>query len=218
MRTSASTTLSAIAAALFTALPAPQPAQASTALQRCTTADGGEIFTDKACGALGAEVAPIPAPMMTRLARTFTQDVDDRDGVSASVLAAATPPVARRSPASGCARTPGQLETDLRGSLALGDVNRIAESYHWAGMTHADGQRVMARLETLAGQQVRDVHYFNARIVDAAYGSHLYADASGAGTPLTGSAGNLQLQLGASAVSVVDLAVERYAGCYFVRF
>lgn len=216
MRPSTSALSALVATALFAALPAPQAAQASTALQRCTTADGSEIFTDKACGALGAETAPIPAPMMTRLARTMTSDASDELADPAAALT--TVPPSRRSPASGCARTARQLEADLRGSLALGDVNRIAESYHWAGMTHADGQRIMSRLETLAGQPVRDVHYFDAQIVDAAYGSNLYAGASGAGRPLTGSAGNLQLQLGTSAVSVIDLAVERYAGCYFVRF
>jgi hypothetical protein len=218
MRPSTSALSALVATALFAALPAPQSVQASTALQRCTTAEGGEIFTDKACGALGAKAAPIPAAMMTRLARTMTSN--DASGEFADAAAAITtaPPPSRRSPASGCARTTRQLEADLRGSLALGDVNRIAESYHWAGMTHADGQRIMSRLETLAGQPVRDVHYFDAQIVDAAYGSNLYADASGAGRPLTGRAGNLQLQLGASSVSVVDLAVERYAGCYFVRF
>lgn len=217
MRPSTSALSALVATALFAALPAPRPVQASTALQRCTTAEGAEIFTDKACAALGAETAPIPAAMMTRLARTLTSDANDALADAAAAITTAPPP-SRRSPAGGCARTARQLEADLRGSLALGDVNRIAESYHWAGMSHADGQRIMSRLETLAGQPVRDVHYFDAQIVDAAYGSNLYADASGAGRPLTGRAGNLQLQLGASSVSVVDLAVERYAGCYFVRF
>jgi hypothetical protein len=211
-------TLSAlIATVLFTALPAPQPVQASTALQRCTTADGGEIFTDKACASFGARSVPIPAPMMTRLARTFDKH-GEADFMQDMSNAAVTPAVSRRSAASGCARTPQQLETDLRGSLALGDVNRIAESYHWTGLSHKDGQRILSRLETLAGQPVRELHYFNARIIDAAYSGALYADASGPRAPTTGNAGTLQLQLGTSLVSAVDLKVERYAGCFFVRF
>ncbi|CAN5624236.1 hypothetical protein BH23PSE2_BH23PSE2_10060 [soil metagenome] len=211
-------TLSAlIATAVFAALPAPQPAQASTALQRCTTADGGEIFTDRACGALGARNAPIPAAMMTRLARTFDKGGDAETGHDVT-HAAIAPAVSRRAAASGCARTPQQLEMDLRGSLALGDVNRIAESYHWTGLSHKEGQRILSRLESLADQPVRKVHYFDAQIIDAAFGGALYADASGPRAPVTGNAGTLQLQLGTSSISAVDLSVERYAGCYFVRF
>ncbi len=214
----ATRTLSAlIATVVFAALPAPQPAQASTALQRCTTADGGEIFTDKACATFGAKTVPIPAAMLTRLARTFDKgrEADIGQGMASTAVA---PAVSRRAVASGCARTPQQLEMDLRGSLALGDVNRIAESYHWTGLSHKDGQRILSRLETLAGQPVRDVHYFNAQIIDAAFSGALYADASGARAPTTGNAGTLQLQLGTASISAVDLSVERYAGCYFVRF
>ncbi|MGI8560481.1 MAG: hypothetical protein ACR2J7_03400 [Luteimonas sp.] len=202
---------------LFAALPAPQPVQAAIAVQRCTTADGGEIFTDKACSALGAETAPIPAPMMTRLMRTFSRDETDATAVAAAAATAA-PRISRRAPSAGCARTTRQLEMDLRGALALGDVNRIAESYHWAGMTHRAGQQVMTRLESLAGQPVRDAHFFNAQIAAADFGS-MYADASGAASQSAGDAGTLQLQLGSTSVTqVVDLSVERYAGCYFVRF
>jgi hypothetical protein len=217
MKAPARTLSAVIATLLFAAMPAPRSVQASTALQRCTSADGSEIFTDTACSAFGADSAPISASMMTRLAHTFGQGADLDDDVRAAMSAAA-PPLSRRSPTSGCARSPAQLEMDLRGSLALGDVNRIAESYHWTGLNHRDGQRILSRLEALADQPVRDMHFFNARIVDAAYGSNLYADASAVGATATGNAGNLQLHLGTSTVSVLDLSVERYAGCYFVRF
>lgn len=205
----------AIATLLFAALPAPRAAQASTALQRCTSADGSEIFTDKPCAAFGAQSAPIPAPMMTRLARTFERD-DGTVDASTPLPGTASAPVGRRSAASGCARTPRALEMDLRGSLALGDINRIAESYHWTGLGDSDAKRILARLEDMAGEPVRDMHYFDAQVGGGAFGN-LYADASGA-APATGNAGTLQVQLGDGSVRVVDLSVQRYAGCYFVRF
>ncbi len=211
-------TLSAlIATVLFAALPAPQPVQASATLQRCATADGGEIFTDEGCATFGAKSLTIPAPMMSRLARTFDKgrEADIAHGMASTAVA---PAVSRRAAASGCARTPQQLEMDLRGSLALGDVNRIAESYYWTGVNHKDGQRILTRLETVAGQPLREVHYFNAQIIDAAFSGELYADASGPRVPATGNAGTLQLQLGTSSISAVNLSVERYADCYFVRF
>jgi hypothetical protein len=105
---------------------------------------------------------------------------------------------------------------DLRASIALGDVNRVAESYHWVGLTTREGERVLDRLQRMAREPVADSHYFGAAIA-----SPLDADAveiASAGTG-PGSAGMLQLQLGRGAgISVVDLDVERYAGCYFVRF
>jgi hypothetical protein len=215
MNTKARILSTALATLLLSALPSPQALQATTALQRCTTADGSEVFTDKACSTLGASNAPIPAEMMTRLARTFDRDPDAED-LKASLEAAAQAVVARRSPAAGCARTPHQLQADLHGSLALGDVNRIAESYHWTGLSHQAGQRIMTRLESLAGSPVRAMHFFDAH-AGATFGASLYADA-GAPKASQGHAGTLQLQLGDDTVRALDLAVERHAGCYFVRF
>jgi hypothetical protein len=207
----------AIATVAMAGLPSPEPAQASTALQRCMTSSGEEIYTDRSCAAFRAESAPIPAPMMTRLARTFSAGDDAKGGEAIGADIPTTTPVSRRSPAAGCARTPQQLEADLRGSLMLGDVNRIAESYHWVGLGTDDSERILARLETMADQQVRDSHYFDARISAASFGD-LYADASGALPAASGNAGTLQLQLGRSSIQLVDLSVERYSGCYFVRF
>jgi hypothetical protein len=108
---------------------------------------------------------------------------------------------------------------DLRGSLALGDVNRIAESYHWVGMSSKAGERTLDRLQHLVGRQVVDSQYYDARIgfadasgfADAA----TYADASGG----NGDAGMLQLVLGDDGTrSLVDFDVHKYAGCYFVSF
>jgi hypothetical protein len=216
MTTKARILPSALAALLLSALPSPQDLQATTALQRCTNADGSEVFTDRACSAVGATSAPIPAAMMTRLARTFDRDPDAED-LEASLQAAAQARVARRSPAAGCARTPQELQMDLRGSLALGDVNRIAESYHWTGLSHQAGQRIMTRLESLAGHPIRAMHFFDAHGGGAAFGASLYADANSPG-PMQGHAGTLQVQLGDHSIRALDLSVERHAGCYFVRF
>ena len=63
------------------------------------------------------------------------------------------------------------------------------------------------------GRPVADIHYFDATIS----GATQFASASGAFP--AGSAGMLQLQVGqGEALSVVDFDVERYSGCYFVKF
>src|SRR5690606_28719527 len=97
--------------------------------------------------------------------------------------------IGRRSPAGGCARSRSQLAMDLYGALALGDVNRVAESYHFAGMSASAGRATRERREGLLGQ---DVLY--SRSFDRGSLQLLLANASG----------------GASAI---DCQVHRYAEC-----
>ena len=104
---------------------------------------------------------------------------------------------------------------DLRGAFALGDVNRLAESYHWVGMSHQGAMAVLARLEQLQRNGLVDTQYFDATI---GTGLAAYADASAA--PVDGSAGVLQATFGddGRVASITDFEVVRHAGCYFVRF
>ena len=207
--------LSALVAAFALAgLPSPRATGASTGIQRCTAPDGSVAYTDKACGAFGAKNAPISGDMMTRLLATMPEDEAEAELSTSRVTS-------RRSLASGCARTPMQLEADLLGSFALRDANRIAESFHWVGMSNAQGQRVMQRLQSLGERKVRRAHYFNAQITSLPMTEASFADAStGQTTSSAGQdapSGTLQLQLDGPTVTVVELDVERYAGCYFVR-
>jgi hypothetical protein len=213
------------------AMPLPAPVEAANGIQRCESPDGTLVYTDKGCDAFGAKATPMSGELLTRIANeeaasaratsmggTLPGTVD----ASLPLDGAATPgtPIGRRSQASGCARTPTQLQMDLRGSLALGDVNRLAESYHWVGMSSKAGERTLDRLQHLVGRQVVDSQYYDARIgfADAsgfADAATLLADASGG----NGDAGMLQLVLGDDGNrSAVDFDVHRYAGCYFVSF
>ncbi|MEG3156389.1 hypothetical protein ACKVMH_00480 [Lysobacter zhanggongensis] len=203
---------SALAAAVLaaSAMPCNAPAQ-SAGIQRCLAPDGTAIYTDKACAAFGAEAAPMSGELVNRL----VFDGGSADSDSSSLIAPNGPRpavTARRSAASGCARSPTQLAMDLHGSWGLGDVNRIAESYHWVGLGNDQAQSVMERLGRLSDQMLWDTRFFDARI-----GGGLYADASGG--VADGSVGIMQLvfEQGGSQ-RVQDLKVQRYQGCYFVRF
>ncbi len=190
------------------AVPAMGPVWAEGAgIQRCEAPDGTAIYTDKACAALGATAMPMSGELLTRLSYA---DDDSETGVFGSRRA---PTVARRSAASGCARSSTQLTMDLQGAWALGDVNRIAESYHWVGLGSSQANAIMQRLERLAGQPLWQAHYFDARIGG---GMLQFADASAAAPA---SAGMMQLVFddGASR-RVQDFDVRRYHGCYFVEF
>ena len=112
----------------------------------------------------------------------------------------------------GCAGDPGQLAADLTASVAMRDVNRVAESFDWAGMSNAQAQRVMSRLEHLSTQLVMDVAYFDASIG----GQVMLADAGGGSD---GAAGQMQVTMVDDGnESVLDFDVRRDEGCYFLQY
>lgn len=193
------------------AAPLTPPAHAATAIQRCIAADGTPIYTDKPCMLLNAQRAPLSAELLSRIAREQASSGANLGDAWTSVPTPA-PAVARRSAASGCAQTATQMTMDLQASWALGDVNRVAESYHWVGIGNTRGQQIMKQLDRLASQELIKADYFDANIGG---GAMQLATAGGSGAP----AGILQLTLSqGGAYSVQDFDVEHYRGCYFIRF
>jgi hypothetical protein len=226
--------------ALLSGAPAVAPVEATSAIQRCQSADGTLVYTDKSCAAFGAKAAPMPGELLTSIAHEdareeaiasslpdvalasmdASQYPDAAMPLDADVTTDTAIPVSRRSPGSGCARTPTQLAMDLRGALGLGDVNRVAESYDWVGMSNRQGQRTLDRLQQLIGKPVVDSHYFDAQITSSPFiadaGASMTADAF---DDRPGDAGMLQLMLGnGTQATIIDFDVRHYAGCYFVRY
>ena len=205
---------SAIAAAiLLAALPTmPQRAEANTGVLRCKMPDGTSVYTNKACGAFGAKATPLSAEVLNRIEREQRYEAkltgvepaaDPLQTIQASV---------RRAPQSGCADSPQQLAVDLAASVAMRDVNRVAESFDWAGMQNAQAQRVMMKLEGLAKQAVSNAEYFDAAIG----GQTMFADATGTSD---GPAGLMQVTFdNGDGSMVLDFDVQRDQGCYFLRY
>ena len=201
---------------LLASLPTAPPVEATSAILRCQSPDGTLVYTDKACSAFGAKSAPIPGDLLTRIYHDESHYADASDPIPSQGL----PEPARRDPSRGCARTTTQLAMDLRASLALGDVNRVAESYHWVGMSSRQGENTLDRLQALTGKPVLDSHYFDASIGLASLDG---ADAGAVASTghIGGEAGMLQLVLGDRgdvSRSAIDFDVHQYAGCYFVTF
>lgn len=200
------------AAVLLAALPTvPQRAEANTGVLRCKMADGSTLYTNKACSAYGAKAVPLPGDVLNRIEREQRYEAringielteDPVQPLQASV---------RRAVQNGCADTPTQLAADLVASVAMRDVNRVAESFDWAGMENRQAQAVMKQLERLSSQVVMDTEYF-----DASIGGGMYADAGGtAGGP----AGLMQVTFDNGDGSVVmDFDVRRQQGCYFLKY
>ena len=205
-----------LATVAFASLPLVPAVQAGGGIQRCESPSGEAIYTDKACATFDAKAVPMSGELLVRLAGEEARAPAGSSAANTVAVAVSAPAPGRRSVADGCARTPTQLAMDLRGAFALGDVNRIAESYHWVDMSHASAMAVMQRLEQLQGNTLVDTRYFDATIGS---GFASYADNSGGGH-VDGSAGILQATFGDDGrmASITDFEVLRHAGCYFIRF
>src|SRR5690606_34070346 len=187
--------------ALLYAAPAAAPVQAADTIRRCEAADGSVGYTNASCEVFDQQTVSVTAIVY--------EDDNAPGNLQPATLAAMDRRHAagRRSAASGCARSPTRLQMDLRGAFALGDVNRVAECYHWVGMDSPQAKGPMDGLQRLAARPVLDTQHYGPGI------GAMLADAGGGG-----GGGVLQLVLagdGGSA-SVVDFDVHRYAGCYFV--
>lgn len=198
---------SAIAAALLlAALPAvPQRAEANTGVLRCQMPDGTSVYTNTACSDLGARAAPLGADVLNRIAREQRHEAR-LSGASEEVLAAIAPRMptagARRAATSGCAGSPGQLALDLQASLALGDVNRVAESFDWAGMRNDQAQPIMDQLDRMTGREA----LVNAEFFQAQLGGR-------------NNAGLMQVTFESDGTTrIEDYEVSANSGCYFLRY
>ena len=205
-------------AVVATLLPTPDIAAAGPAVQQCRTADGTSVFTDKPCKLIGAQSVPMRGELAMRIVREQVLEASV-SGVEVETLApdsltmaAAREAIGRRAVAGGCARSPTQLAMDLRGAFVLGDVNRVAESYHWVGMDQRAANATMQRLERLAKRQVADTQYFDAQIGG-------FADAGATLGGSAGPAGIMQVRFGdGEGTTIQDFDVATYRGCYFVKF
>lgn len=204
------------AASVLALLPAsPRPAVAATGVLRCEAPDGTRIYTSKACSSFGASTSRLSPDLLNRIAAQRRHEVRvtaRRNGNEpAEVLAApddgrlAALLPARRPAADGCARSPRQLALDVRASVAMGDVNRVAESFHWAGMRHDQAQRIMDRLDRMAGLAMVDAEYFDVAL--------------GAATFEPEHAGVMQLAFREDGrMSFDEFEVSRDSSCYFLRY
>lgn len=123
--------LLAFAAATLAALAAVAacgPAQAQSQINRCRSADGVTVYTDKRCSDVGAVAA----------------GRSDADGG------------ARRG-TRGCARNLRDLVHEVTAAIDGRDANRLGGVYHFAGMSHRGGYAVMDRLELIVQRPLIDI-------------------------------------------------------------
>ncbi|HRN63013.1 MAG TPA: DUF4124 domain-containing protein [Luteimonas sp.] len=118
--------------ALAVLLPASLAAWSANAqIRRCVTADGGHVYTDRACTDLGAtERSPRPAPGQAAGARLIRRD---------------------------CSRNVQDLVFELSAAIDSRDVNRLAGIYHWPGASARGAQSTMDRLDAIVNRPLVDI-------------------------------------------------------------
>ncbi|MGY0505236.1 hypothetical protein [Luteimonas sp. e5] len=164
-------------------------------VRRCTAADGSTVMTDRPCAAIGAE------ERLPRLAHAG--------------------PARMRPYRGGCARTLEELSYEVAAAIDMQDANRLANSYHWAGLDTRSGYRVLARLEAIVKRPLLDIG-------PAGGGSdgepQWVEDEEGVLVPIyprprPPSGLRIEQSLGRSAASSrTTFALRRHAGCLWISF
>lgn len=103
---------------------------AAAQVRTCVGTDGSVVYTDRQCVDIGAS---------ERIARP------------SAVMGAST------RLHRGCARSLQDLVYELGNAIQSSDVNQLAGVYDWAGMSTANGYRLMTRLDAIAKRPLVDV-------------------------------------------------------------
>ncbi|MEN4904186.1 hypothetical protein [Luteimonas sp. TWI1437] len=98
-------------------------------IRRCVAPDGGTVYTDRACSAVGATTGP------------------KRGAGTAAVTAYR----------SGCQRHLRGLIQELSYAIDSRDTNRLASLYHWRGISSVGSDRILDRLDAIAQQPLVDI-------------------------------------------------------------
>lgn len=99
-------------------------------VHRCTTEDGGTLYSDRPCAAFGATENIAPA------------------------AGAAAPGTRYRG---GCSRRLQDLVSEVTTAIESGDTNRLAASYHWPGHSTRGGNATIDRLDAIVRRPLLNI-------------------------------------------------------------
>ena len=118
---------------------------AAAQVNTCLYPDGGLVYTDQSCAAVGA--TPAPPGTRAQIATRYR---------------------------NACARDLQELLVQLSTAIEVGDVNQLASYYQWTGLSTRTGYDIMDRLETIAGRPLIDILPVYPRDPEPAPGAPLY--------------------------------------------
>lgn len=113
---------------LLACLSIPRAVQAQ--VRQCIGGDGSLVYTDRKC-----------------------EDIGATERAAQAVIGLPGQGLYR----GGCSRSVQDLVYALGSAIQSGDVNQVATVYDWAGMSTANGYRLMSRLDAIAKRPLVDV-------------------------------------------------------------
>ena len=136
-------------------------------VRRCVKADGSVVFTDSVCAEHEQEKLQTPPAIIP--------NNSNRIGTRPYV---ALPP--------SCNRSHDDLLYGIRSAINMNDVNQLAKQYHWVGITNAQAELLMNRLEVLVKNPLIDIQLLypaepenEETLVDQEHESEAYLDDAG---------------------------------------
>ncbi len=105
-------------------------------VRRCLQSDGTIIITDGVCASDAIEKASVAEPILR------TPGLPKRAGIA---------------PPPACNTSVGDLQYSVRTAIDMRDINQLAKHYHWPGVSDAQAEVLMDRLEKLLIQPVLDI-------------------------------------------------------------
>ena len=118
---------------------------AAAQVNTCLYPDGGLVYTDQSCAAVGATTAP--------------------PGTRAQIATRYR---------NACARDLQELLVQLSTAIEVGDVNQLASYYQWTGLSTRTGYDIMDRLEAITRRPLLDIVPVYPRVASALPGNPLY--------------------------------------------
>jgi hypothetical protein len=112
-------------------------------VRRCLQSDGTVVVTDGVCAADATEKASVAEPILR------TPGLPKRAGIPA-------PPA--------CNAGAVDLQYSVRTAIDMRDINQLAKHYHWPGVTDAQAETLMDRLEKLLLKPVLDIQLLYSQV------------------------------------------------------
>ncbi|HEU4814190.1 MAG TPA: hypothetical protein VFS99_08185 [Xanthomonadaceae bacterium] len=178
----------ATAALLLSSISVSWPAPAGAVVRRCVMPGGNVVHTDRSCSSIGAVEQSRHDPGPAFPSRLYY---------------------------GSCARTLPDLVYELTSAIDSRDVNRLAASYHWPGLSGSVANATMNRLDELAARPLLDLRIVTTDVTPAAPPDDPFAIPEVRVRP-TGLRVEQVLPDGNAQVTTM-LGLHRHMDCWWVR-
>lgn len=164
------------------------PSVAAAEIRRCVMPGGNVVHTDRSCSSLGGVEQFRPDPGRAYSARLYY---------------------------GACAATLPDLLYELTSAIDSRDVNRLAASYHWPGLSGRNANATMDRLDDIAARPLLDLRLVTTEVATEPPADDPWAlpevDIRPTGVRVD------QAMPGTQAPVTTTFGLRKHLGCWWVR-